>query len=1203
MTKIIIIIICVATIILGKSSSLSAQAVDKGDSMALVDLYNSTDGPHWIYHDGWLEKPVKDWRYITLTLDGTRVKEVYLPMSNLNGEIPSSLGNLSSCESITLNSNKLKGEIPASFANLSNLINLFLYDNQLTGKIPESLSRLSKLKYLDLASNRLKGRIPDLSLVPLTSLYLQYNKFTFDGMESLTLRRIQNFFNYSQDTILPIARQNATLSVSAGGNLKNNSYYWYRAGILDTVIIGDSNFVPKRGGNYSVIVHNSIATGFDLKSEVAFALAVLVVDPNPTMITANGSIDVNLSNIDYDNTVTKAATDGVTKLLLTTNSSSPITFTINGNISGTLSSIDNQLLKATQIMVSPDASGRVVCIYTVPDGYGIASPQGERNCTITATGSNNYTSTVNIKLVTPPVVLVHGIWSNPVIWEKGGFTSYLRSAGIEKLYLADYSYSSSLTFDPNSIESYPSRVSLLVKIILALKDYRDHKIAVTQVDVVGHSLGGLMTRSLSQQSSFLTQSNYYEGYVHKLITLGTPHRGSPLGPELYKQKDTWSYQHIPGTDLRFPYRLSDLLELIDMPIGSCLKDFGITSQGVRDLTNTLPFKTYAITATNGVENNFLDGIASHLVMDALINFVSGRSLDEVMKSRCDSTVLPNDLIVPYRSQTGYITSTQLFRGTSHSIPGLITETNNPLIQRRVGELLLSSDTTEFSQGFPAPSGFPLESCDNATQRSISNLSSGTEETSKNVNSKIISTGKEYVRLSAPLRGSVFHQDVDTAITVGYEALGGAVPTNALLMIQNVGWYKLPVTAPYSINVNLPKDIQIGSLNIVLLVNDTTGIKLSDTSHITLLPGSVLSSVTLEPSSIYLDSMNRQTRMLVHEEFQGKNGIQLIDVSSVSEGVSYATQKGQSIIKVSDDGIITAVNAGTDTLIVTVGDSTFKVPLIVDNSFLYRKLYANTIDFKVIPNKMVSDQPFALEATVTSGESVNFTLISGPVEIINGIVITKGEGLVTVQASSTGNAYFNAAVPVIHTFYVGSVLPVQLLNFTGSLVGDDVLLKWSTANEQNSSRFIVERSTDGLHFVELATVNAAGNGSGVSDYNFKDTSINSLPFSNVFYRLKEVDKDGKPYVSNVIIIAIKNAKTILIYPNPAKRTINVLFNKQDNNNSIIKIYSLSGKLVVYQKLTGSSNQEIQLPVLSNGNYKITISSKEKVLYQTTVMIAN
>ena len=56
----------VSTVLLATFSRVAAQAVDEKDSLALVDLYNSTDGPHWFYHDNWLQKPVKDWQYITL---------------------------------------------------------------------------------------------------------------------------------------------------------------------------------------------------------------------------------------------------------------------------------------------------------------------------------------------------------------------------------------------------------------------------------------------------------------------------------------------------------------------------------------------------------------------------------------------------------------------------------------------------------------------------------------------------------------------------------------------------------------------------------------------------------------------------------------------------------------------------------------------------------------------------------------------------------------------------------------------------------------------------------------------------------------------------------------------------------------------------------------------------------------------------------
>src|SRR6266487_2836403 len=69
-----------------------AQAVNVQDSLALVDLYNSTNGPYWRRHTNWLTGPVKTWYGITVT--GTRVTGIDLQNKNLNGSIPSSLGKL-----------------------------------------------------------------------------------------------------------------------------------------------------------------------------------------------------------------------------------------------------------------------------------------------------------------------------------------------------------------------------------------------------------------------------------------------------------------------------------------------------------------------------------------------------------------------------------------------------------------------------------------------------------------------------------------------------------------------------------------------------------------------------------------------------------------------------------------------------------------------------------------------------------------------------------------------------------------------------------------------------------------------------------------------------------------------------------------------------------------------------------------------------
>src|SRR4051794_16911290 len=97
-------------------TAVNAQ-VNVQDSLALVDLYNSTDGPHWNGHAGWLTKgaPVKSWSGITV--GDSRVTSIYLFDNNLTGTLPSSLGDLTNVFSIDLGYNSLSGSIPSSIGN------------------------------------------------------------------------------------------------------------------------------------------------------------------------------------------------------------------------------------------------------------------------------------------------------------------------------------------------------------------------------------------------------------------------------------------------------------------------------------------------------------------------------------------------------------------------------------------------------------------------------------------------------------------------------------------------------------------------------------------------------------------------------------------------------------------------------------------------------------------------------------------------------------------------------------------------------------------------------------------------------------------------------------------------------------------------------------------------------------------------------
>src|SRR5206468_1876283 len=94
--------------------------VNKQDSLAFVDLYNSTGGPKWYNHTNWLTKvPLSKWNGITVT--ATRVITIDLRYNNLIGRIPSSIWNLVNLTELILYDNFLSGSIPSSIGNLVNL--------------------------------------------------------------------------------------------------------------------------------------------------------------------------------------------------------------------------------------------------------------------------------------------------------------------------------------------------------------------------------------------------------------------------------------------------------------------------------------------------------------------------------------------------------------------------------------------------------------------------------------------------------------------------------------------------------------------------------------------------------------------------------------------------------------------------------------------------------------------------------------------------------------------------------------------------------------------------------------------------------------------------------------------------------------------------------------------------------------------------
>lgn len=171
------------------------------------------------------------------------------------------------------------------------------------------------------------------------------------------------------------------------------------------------------------------------------------------------------------------------------------------------------------------------------------------------------------------------------------------------------------------------------------------------------------------------------------------------------------------------------------------------------------------------------------------------------------------------------------------------------------------------------------------------------------------------------------------------------------------------------------------------------------------------------------------------------------------------------------------------------------------------------------------------------------------------------------------------------------LPVTLLSFKGEENDGQHILHWKTSNEQNTSHFVIEHSSDAKLFKELGMTNAAGNSHEEKNYGF---TYKTPMLGKSFYRLKMVDIDGKFTYSNVVLLnVIDNLTSISLYPNPTANILNVEIHNQKNPSQInMRISDLTGKTVWISDKTNLENK-----------YQIDISSFASGMYFLIVEIQN
>lgn len=174
----------------------------------------------------------------------------------------------------------------------------------------------------------------------------------------------------------------------------------------------------------------------------------------------------------------------------------------------------------------------------------------------------------------------------------------------------------------------------------------------------------------------------------------------------------------------------------------------------------------------------------------------------------------------------------------------------------------------------------------------------------------------------------------------------------------------------------------------------------------------------------------------------------------------------------------------------------------------------------------------------------------------------------------------------------ATLPVKLSSFTAFRTGADISLQWKTQYEQNSSHFNIQRSTDGINFTSIGNIQAKGNASTASDYQFTDNTLKYITVNTaVFYRLEQVDKDGRKEYSSIITVKYSDSDALLtILQNPAVDALRLQVALKQPQQVQLQITAADGRTATIKQIpmqAGQTFTALHTGALAPGTYYITI----------------
>jgi hypothetical protein len=181
---------------------------------------------------------------------------------------------------------------------------------------------------------------------------------------------------------------------------------------------------------------------------------------------------------------------------------------------------------------------------------------------------------------------------------------------------------------------------------------------------------------------------------------------------------------------------------------------------------------------------------------------------------------------------------------------------------------------------------------------------------------------------------------------------------------------------------------------------------------------------------------------------------------------------------------------------------------------------------------------------------------------------------------------------------------SLVSFQANYRKNAVDINWNTTAGNNSDRFDIERSVDGISFETVGEVKAA-EVSSLQAYAFTDKVNGNLVRKNdLYYRLRQVDADNKVFYSKVLIVRMYQSKTVTavsVTPDPGVNNIQVNVQLKEKSFVVMRVTDNSGSEIIKKTAFGENGTNMydiegtsqlqpgmyQLEVIINSNERMTM----------------